>query len=272
MTAGLPGVAVKSSLVRRLAGVFKVNCRIRRPALAVSSSAWLRADGWFYPKALGCLRRARGAWILSALVLASCGGDDGGQSASVSGAPGDPPVSENGRPTISGTAQLEVLAGSVYEFAPIASDPDGDLLTFTIENRPAWASFDPSTGQLAGTPEDGDLGTYAGIRISVTDGEAVASLAAFSVSVVATSTGTATVTWTPPAQKTDGSPLTLAGYKIYWGTASRNYTNSVTVESPGIAAYVIDELTPATWYFAVTAIGANGVESDYSNEATKEIL
>jgi len=34
----------------------------------------------------------------------------------------------------------------------------------------------------------------------------------------------------------------------------------------------VDQLTPATWYFSVTAVNAVGVESGFSNVASKQVL
>lgn len=216
---------------------------------------------------------AYGVLALSALALAACGGDDGGDAqANQSGGNQPPSGSENHAPTISGKPQTQVVAGSAYSFVPTASDADGDVLTFSIENRPQWADFDTKTGRLSGTPGNGDIGTYSNIRIRVTDGADTATLAAFSIQVVQTAFGSATLTWVAPTTKTDGSPVDLAGFKIYWGPSSRNYTNSVTINSPGQLTYVIDQLTPATWHFAVTAIDSSGRESAFSNEATKQIL
>ncbi len=66
--------------------------------------------------------------------------------------------------------------------------------------------------------------SYPNIRISVSDGQLTTNLGDFTINVVATSPGTATLSWTPPTQNTDGSPLTdLAGYRVYWGTSSGNY-------------------------------------------------
>src|SRR5690606_7665907 len=131
-----------------------------------------------------------------------------------------------------------------YVFVPTASDPNGDALTFSISNRPSWASFDPSSGTLSGTPGPGDIGSYNGIRISVSDGTASASLAVFGIQVVATATGSALVSCTPRTLRDDGSPLTdLAGYKVYWGTSERDYPNSVTIDNPGITSYMVEELT-----------------------------
>jgi hypothetical protein len=80
------------------------------------------------------------------------------------------------------------------------------------------------------------------------------------------------LTWQPPTQNTDGTPLTnLAGYRIYWGTAPGSYPSSVTVNNAGITSYVVDNLVPNTYYFAVTALNSMGTESLLSNSASKTI-
>jgi hypothetical protein len=108
--------------------------------------------------------------------------------------------------------------------------------------------------------------------IRVTDGQATVALATFSIAVVATSTGSATLSWTPPAQNTDGSTLTnLAGYRVYWSRVQGNFPNSVTLDNPGLTSYVVDQLTPGPWYFVVTALNDRGAESPYSNVASKMV-
>jgi hypothetical protein len=72
-------------------------------------------------------------------------------------------------PTISGTPAATVAEDTDYSFTPTASDDDGDTLTFSIANKPSWASFDTDTGALTGTPSNDDVGTHADIVISVTD-------------------------------------------------------------------------------------------------------
>jgi hypothetical protein len=105
----------------------------------------------------------------------------------------------------------------------------------------------------------------------VSDGTVSANLAAFSIQVTAVATGSALLSWTPPMQNTDGSALTnLNGYKIYWGSSLGNYPNSASV-GVGVASYTVEQLTPGTWYFTVTAVNAQGVESSYSNVASKTI-
>ncbi len=93
-------------------------------------------------------------------------------------------VSVNGAPTISGTPTTSINQGAPYSFIPTAVDGDGDGLTFSINTTPAWASFNPATGALTGTPTNADVGTTSGIVISVSDGTLSTSLSAFDLTVV----------------------------------------------------------------------------------------
>jgi hypothetical protein len=179
----------------------------------------------------------------------------------------------NGAPTISGTPGTTVMQGTSYTFTPSASDPDGGTLSFSIANRPTWASFSTTTGRLQGTPGPGNVGTTTGIVITVSDGALSASLPPFTLTVqtVAT-TGSATLSWVPPTLNVNGSPLTnLAGYRIYWGTSQGTYPSSVTIDNPAVSAYVVQPLTPGQWFFVVTARSATGSESAFSNVASKTI-
>ena len=210
----------------------------------------------------------------SCVLLAACGGDE--EAAAVADAPlannPPPPSTGNRAPTISGTPATSIMQGTAYSFAPTASDPDGNALTFSVTNLPAWATFNTSTGRISGTPSASQVGAYANIRISVSDGSTTTNLPPFSIQVVSTATGQVLLSWNPPTQNTDGTPLTnLAGYRIYWGLTPGSYSNSVTVNNPGLASYVVDTLTPSQWYFAVTALSATGAESPYSNIASKLI-
>jgi hypothetical protein len=178
----------------------------------------------------------------------------------------------NASPTISGTPSTSVVQGSAYRFAPVANDPNGDALTFSIANRPSWATFNAATGELTGTPSAANVGTYTGIVISVSDSVASAQLAAFSINVQAMGLGSATLSWTPPTQNSDGSPLSnLAGYRVRWGTTHGSYTSAVAIDNPGISTYVVEGLGSATYYFVVTAVNSQSAESAFSNEASKTI-
>lgn len=91
----------------------------------------------------------------------------------------------NDAPAITGTPATSANTGAVYSFAPVGVDPDkGDTLTYSIANKPAWASFNSATGELAGTPAQADVGINRAIVISVSDSKETASLPAFNIKVV----------------------------------------------------------------------------------------
>ncbi len=79
-----------------------------------------------------------------------------------------------------------------------------------------------------------------------------------------------TLTWSRPTANSDGSDLDdLFGYKIYYGSSSSNYTQSIDV---GIStSAVISGLSSGSWCFATTAYDDAGNESEYSNEACTTI-
>ena len=82
-----------------------------------------------------------------------------------------------------------------------------------------------------------------------------------------------TVNWTPPTENVDGTPLTnLSGYDIHYGTASGDYTQKISVSNAGIATYVVDDLTPGTYYFAVSAVNSQGTESPVSSEVSATVV
>ncbi|MEZ5532036.1 MAG: putative Ig domain-containing protein [Steroidobacteraceae bacterium] len=223
------------------------------------------------------MRLIPGAMVMLVLTaaLTACGGGDSATSNANPSPPTTPPT--NSAPTISGSPATQAVAGQAYSFTPQASDPEGATLTFSITNRPAWATFDSATGRLSGTPATGNVGTTSGIVISVTDGTTSVSLAAFSITVSAGTTpppvtGSVTLNWQPPTERTDGSALSnLASYRIYYGNSQGNYSNTVNVTNPGLTSYVIDNLAGGTWYFVMTAIDGAGVESARTNPVSKTI-
>jgi hypothetical protein len=111
----------------------------------------------------------------------------------------------NNTPVISGSPPASVVAGSAYAFTPTASDADGDPLTFTITNQPSWASFNANTGHLSGTPTRSQVGTFANIIITVSDGTTSASLPAFSIEVDAPANRAPVISGTPATSVVAGS-------------------------------------------------------------------
>lgn len=86
-------------------------------------------------------------------------------------------------------------------------------------------------------------------------------------SSTSTTSGTAALTWT-------ASPSTITGYRLYYGTAPRTYlqTKGSGIAVGKVTNYNLSNLQSGKlYYFAVTSVDANGNESAYSNEATKQM-
>jgi Fibronectin type III domain len=88
----------------------------------------------------------------------------------------------------------------------------------------------------------------------------------------ANSGSSATLSWEAPTTNTNGTPLMdLAGYRIYYGSSATDLSQSAEITSVGIQTYVIDDLGPGTWYFAIMAVTSTGAESALSNIVAKTI-
>jgi len=199
------------------------------------------------------------------MMMTACGGTGGSQGSD------SPSGSSNRAPTVSAPTSVETLAGREVVVKPAASDPEGQKLSFSIINQPSWATFDPATGELRGVPTAADIGTYTGIRITASDGSLQSSVQ-FDITVATVAVGRATLSWTAPAERTDGSALTnLAGFRIYYGSAPYELPYSVEIRDPGANTWVIEDLTQGTWYFAATAFDSAGVESARTNPVSKSI-
>ena len=94
-------------------------------------------------------------------------------------------INTNDAPVISGTPNSSIDEDTAYSFTPTTIDDDGDALTYSITGLPAWASFATSNGEITGTPDKDDIGSYTDIQITVTDGNGGSdSLAVFGIDVI----------------------------------------------------------------------------------------
>lgn len=125
-----------------------------------------------------------------------------------------------------------------------------------------WLGPQPTAGQLTISAIDGDR------TFSLSCGTGTSSaLASVTVAV-----DRPKLEWIAPTEDVDGDPLlNLAGYRVYWGTESGRYTESVTIEDPGATEW--DLLLPAgNYYIAMSALSADAEESELSNEIIKTIV
>jgi hypothetical protein len=201
-------------------------------------------------------------------------GSNTATSGSATGSGTTAPVT-NTAPVIRGTPVGTVVAGSAYSFRPSASDADGDALKFSITNKPVWASFSTTTGQLSGTPANADARTYSNIVIAVSDGKKSVSLPAFSITVTAAQKaplGGFSLSWSAPTTRADGTPLSLAdidGYRIYLGKSPGNYSDVVEVADGTAQSANVTDLPAGTYYLVMTTFDNTGLESQKSAEVSK---
>jgi hypothetical protein len=226
--------------------------------------------------------------FLPAALMAVChgcggGGGSGSGSGTTAGAQTDAPptvavavpVAVNRAPTIRADAAAVAHVGETYDYQPVATDPDGDTLRFTANNLPPWASMDPNTGRITGTPGENDLGEYESITIVVADASGRTESDPFTITVitdVVAGTGVASLHWETPPSKVDGSPLDdLAGYRILYGRTADDLDHSVLIDDPATTSYDFTTLDNGTWYFAVVAVNAGGLEGPATTPAQKSI-
>ena len=69
-------------------------------------------------------------------------------------------------PVMNAIPSYSVKVGKLVSFTVKATDPDGDILTYSADNLPSGASFLPDTGKFSWTPAV--IGTYS-VTFMVTD-------------------------------------------------------------------------------------------------------
>ena len=188
------------------------------------------------------------------------------------------------KPMIAGTPVTTVAAGGAYAFQPSARDAYGQPLTFSVTNKPTWASFSAATGRLSGTPTSAQAGTYGNVQISVTNGELVAALPAFSIKVTGATTvvkaalslsaspgnvsrGVAsTLSWS----STNATSCTASGgwsgskgMSGSWSTGAMSATTSYTLTCSGASG-----TTPAAATATVAVSGGSGGSLSIISPAT----
>jgi hypothetical protein len=85
--------------------------------------------------------------------------------------------------------------------------------------------------------------------------------------------GNLIISWTPPTQNTNGTPLTdLAKYRIYVAATISALQTATPVEiSAPATTYTVTNVAPGTKFVAVTAVSLAGVESAFSNTPSKNV-
>src|SRR5688572_222315 len=139
----------------------------------------------------------------------------------------------NQPPVISGTPSGQATVGATYAFVPAASDPEGTPLSFSISNKPPWASFSVSTGRLSGTPTAAAEGVHVDIVIRVSDGKLTAELAPFAIEV-GPANSAPTIAGSPPTAAREGQAY---GFRPTAGDADGDPLTFTIANRPSWAAF-----------------------------------
>ena len=77
------------------------------------------------------------------------------------------------------------------------------------------------------------------------------------------------LSWVAPSEREDGtglSPSEIAGFRIYYGAKSGDYSNAVNIDDHTATQAVLAGLPSGTYFVAVTTVDVDGRESLYSTE------
>ena len=88
-------------------------------------------------------------------------------------------------------------------------------------------------------------------------------------------TGSASLTWTAPVTRADGTPLSLAdidGFYIYYGESEGSYPNRVDLDDGTAQAVTLNDIPVGTYYMVMTTYDVNGRESSYSSVVEKRVI
>ena len=89
----------------------------------------------------------------------------------------------NRAPEFTTEADTEALAGKPYSYDAGATDPDNDVLSYSLLSAPVGMEINPQTGEITWTPSVSDLGNHA-VTVQTEDGRGGEATQVYNLSVV----------------------------------------------------------------------------------------
>ena len=113
----------------------------------------------------------------------------------------------NAAPSIISPPVTSATVGGPYQYAVMATDPNGDTLTFTLPTVPTGMSINSATGLITWTPTAQQVGPQA-VRVRVTDPGNLSAEQAFTVTVTP-GNAAPSITSPPVTSATVGGPINM---------------------------------------------------------------
>lgn len=211
-----------------------------------------------------------------ALLLGACSGS--GQGPAPLDQPANPTAGNSGGSTIPVSVTISSpAAGETMETPDESVSLGGTARSSAGIVSVSWRNDSGVEGDATGseswetTPIPLEVGENT-ITVVAEDGAGVTATDTVVVTRESATTASITLSWEAPTEREDGSPLTdLSGYRIHYGRLSETYDHDIDIDNAGIVSYMVDGLSSGTWYFVVRAYDSAGLESEFSNEVSKEL-
>ena len=158
---------------------------------------------------------------------------------------------------VAGSPPTTVQVGAKYQYVPSVAGAGKNALSYDITNKPAWATFTATTGEVSGSPSAADVGTTPGVEIGVSDGTSRATVGPFNIRVTPASSN-------PPP----GGALTIAGTPPATVVAGQAYSFTPTVTNSSGAALTFSIGNRPVWAAFNTATGQLSGTPAAANEGT----
>ncbi len=113
----------------------------------------------------------------------------------------------NQPPQITSAPVTSGVVGTPYRYTVVASDPNGDVLTYSLTQAPSGMAVSANTGAITWTPTSAQLGSQA-VTVRVVDPGGLAATQAFAVNVVAAGNSAPQITSAPVTGATVGVAYT----------------------------------------------------------------
>lgn len=187
------------------------------------------------------------AALAGATLLTACGGGSGGGDTSTS-------ASSNGNGT----------GNSVGNATQVATGGGSSTTSTGSTGGASTGSTGDSTGATTSSTDSTDAtATTSSATAAADDLAQIAAVQPLQSAIGLP--GTAVLSWKATAN--------VVSYRVYYGTSSRSYQQPLGAGMPAaVTALTVNGLTSGqTYYFSVTGIDANGKETAYSDEMTKQV-